>query len=82
MALAHELNKADNKGPLNEESSGAPFGEVIRDYKPLPDTIWRFGRPNYARLLPASNQGAQRGVSRGRGEQNREELGGGISPHC
>jgi hypothetical protein len=50
MALAHELNKADNKGLLNEESSGAPFGEVIRDYKPLPDTIWRFGRPNYSRV--------------------------------
>jgi len=50
MALAHELNKADNKGNLGEESSGVRFGEVIRDYQPLPDVTWRFGRPNYARV--------------------------------
>eukprot|EP00440_Ansanella_granifera_P043359 gb/GFBE01047000.1/.p1 GENE.gb/GFBE01047000.1/~~gb/GFBE01047000.1/.p1 ORF type:complete len:262 (+),score=90.24 gb/GFBE01047000.1/:1-786(+) len=50
MALAHELNPKDNKGNLSEESSGKPFGEIIRDYQPLPDTIWRFGKPNYARV--------------------------------
>jgi hypothetical protein len=50
MALAHELNPKDNKGDLSEESSGLPFGELIRDYKPLPTTVWRFGKPNYARV--------------------------------
>eukprot|EP00933_Yihiella_yeosuensis_P042810 TRINITY_DN3747_c0_g1_i2.p1 TRINITY_DN3747_c0_g1~~TRINITY_DN3747_c0_g1_i2.p1 ORF type:complete len:231 (+),score=61.24 TRINITY_DN3747_c0_g1_i2:79-771(+) len=50
MALYSELNKADNKGSLSEESKGLAFGEMIRDYEPLPDTVWRFGKPNYARV--------------------------------
>jgi len=50
MALAHELNPKDNTGDLSSESAGQPFGELIRDYKPLPGTIWRFGKPNYSRV--------------------------------
>jgi len=49
MALYGELNVKD-QGPLSEESSGKPFGEVIRDYEALPNTQWRFGKPNYARV--------------------------------
>mmetsp|Transcript_127977 Transcript_127977/g.410025 ORF Transcript_127977/g.410025 Transcript_127977/m.410025 type:complete len:210 (-) Transcript_127977:169-798(-) len=37
-------------GPLSEGSSGKPYGEIIRDYVPLPDTRWRSGRPNYSRV--------------------------------
>eukprot|EP00931_Biecheleriopsis_adriatica_P067200 TRINITY_DN41388_c0_g1_i1.p1 TRINITY_DN41388_c0_g1~~TRINITY_DN41388_c0_g1_i1.p1 ORF type:complete len:264 (-),score=74.18 TRINITY_DN41388_c0_g1_i1:241-1032(-) len=50
MALAHELNPADNKGNLSEESSGTTFGEMIRDYQPMEGVTWRFGKPNYARV--------------------------------
>jgi len=52
MALAHELDPKDNKGSLSDESRGlvAPFEEIIRDYEPLPETVWRFGKPNYARV--------------------------------
>lgn len=50
MALAHELNPKDNRGALSFESKGLPFGELIRDYEPLPTTVWRFGKPNYARV--------------------------------
>lgn len=53
MALAHELNPEETTGKLSVESTGAPFGEVIRDYEPLPDTKWRFGKPNYARVNAA-----------------------------
>eukprot|EP00927_Polykrikos_kofoidii_P037430 TRINITY_DN3157_c0_g1_i5.p1 TRINITY_DN3157_c0_g1~~TRINITY_DN3157_c0_g1_i5.p1 ORF type:complete len:249 (+),score=37.59 TRINITY_DN3157_c0_g1_i5:165-911(+) len=37
-------------GPLSDESMGAPWGEVIRNYEPKPGVSWRFGRPNYARV--------------------------------
>ena len=50
MALAHELDKSVETGSLSDESKGITFGEVIRDYEPLPDTKWRFGKPNYARV--------------------------------
>eukprot|EP00933_Yihiella_yeosuensis_P018528 TRINITY_DN15170_c0_g1_i1.p1 TRINITY_DN15170_c0_g1~~TRINITY_DN15170_c0_g1_i1.p1 ORF type:complete len:264 (+),score=71.02 TRINITY_DN15170_c0_g1_i1:73-864(+) len=53
MALAHELNPADNSGPLSDQSRGLSFGELIRDYEPLPDTKWRFGKPNYERVNKA-----------------------------
>mmetsp|Transcript_37744 Transcript_37744/g.120300 ORF Transcript_37744/g.120300 Transcript_37744/m.120300 type:complete len:249 (+) Transcript_37744:2176-2922(+) len=49
MALATELIATVHE-PLSEESSGQPYGEVIRDYEPLADTRWRFGTPNYARV--------------------------------
>jgi len=49
MALAKELNVKD-QGPLSEESSGKPYGEVIRDYEAVPGVQWRFGKPNYARV--------------------------------
>jgi len=49
MALFTELSVND-QGPLSEESSGKPFGEIIRDYEALPDVKWRFGKPNYARV--------------------------------
>jgi len=52
MALASEMKVAD-QGPLSEESSGKPYGEVIRDYEALPGTQWRFGKPNYARVNKA-----------------------------
>jgi len=73
MALAQELNKADNKGPLSEESSGKPFGEVIRDYKPLPDDLAiRQAKllPGQQDLLPAPHHGPQRGVFGGCGQQD------------
>jgi len=50
MALAHELDKSVDTGSLSDESKGLTFGEMIRDYEPLPDTKWRFGKPNYARV--------------------------------
>eukprot|EP00933_Yihiella_yeosuensis_P055269 TRINITY_DN53_c0_g1_i10.p1 TRINITY_DN53_c0_g1~~TRINITY_DN53_c0_g1_i10.p1 ORF type:complete len:250 (-),score=63.92 TRINITY_DN53_c0_g1_i10:605-1354(-) len=50
MALAHELNPKDNKGSLSDESKGMNYSELIRDYEPLPDTVWRFGKPNYAKV--------------------------------
>jgi len=48
MAMAHELDKSVETGSLSDESKGLTFGELIRDYEPLPDTKWRFGKPNYA----------------------------------
>lgn len=53
MALAHELNPEETTGVLSDESKGVPWGETIRDYDPLPDTIWRFGKPNYAKVNAA-----------------------------
>jgi len=53
MALAHELNPADNTGALSDESKGITFGENIRDFDPLPETKWRFGKPNYGRVNKA-----------------------------
>eukprot|EP00930_Biecheleria_cincta_P081711 TRINITY_DN709_c0_g1_i5.p1 TRINITY_DN709_c0_g1~~TRINITY_DN709_c0_g1_i5.p1 ORF type:complete len:230 (+),score=47.03 TRINITY_DN709_c0_g1_i5:89-778(+) len=50
MALAHELDKSVETGSLSDESKGLTYGELIRDYEPLPDTKWRFGKPNYARV--------------------------------
>jgi len=49
MALAKELNVND-QGPLSDESSGKPYGEIIRDYEAVPGVQWRFGKPNYARV--------------------------------
>jgi len=48
MAVFQELDKSVETGSLSDESKGATFGEVIRDYEPLPETKWRFGKPNYA----------------------------------
>ncbi|CAE8594901.1 unnamed protein product [Polarella glacialis] len=50
MAKAAEV--LDDKGPLSDESKGllAPYSELIRDYEPLPDARWRFGKPNYAKV--------------------------------
>jgi len=48
MALTRELDKSLDQGPLSDESKGVTYGELIRDYEPLPDTKWRFGKPNYA----------------------------------
>lgn len=53
MALAHELDKSVITGVLSDESRGVPWGELIRDYDPSPDTIWRFGKPNYERVNKA-----------------------------
>jgi len=53
MALAHELNPAENTGDLSDESKGVSWGEIIRDYEPAADIVWRFGRPNYARVNAA-----------------------------
>eukprot|EP00931_Biecheleriopsis_adriatica_P001819 TRINITY_DN10228_c0_g4_i1.p1 TRINITY_DN10228_c0_g4~~TRINITY_DN10228_c0_g4_i1.p1 ORF type:complete len:281 (+),score=35.57 TRINITY_DN10228_c0_g4_i1:53-844(+) len=50
MALAQELDPKDTTGNLSEESTGQAFGELIRDYQPNPGTVWRFGKPNYARV--------------------------------
>jgi len=38
----------DSKGPLSDESKGLTHGELIRDYEPLPTSVWRWGKPNYA----------------------------------
>jgi hypothetical protein len=50
MAMTWEMNKADQDATLSVESSGQPYGEVIRDYEPKAGVKWRFGRPNYARV--------------------------------
>eukprot|EP00930_Biecheleria_cincta_P103848 TRINITY_DN9594_c2_g1_i1.p1 TRINITY_DN9594_c2_g1~~TRINITY_DN9594_c2_g1_i1.p1 ORF type:complete len:254 (-),score=46.48 TRINITY_DN9594_c2_g1_i1:146-880(-) len=50
MALARELDPSEQQGSLSDESKGVTFGELIRDYEPMPDTKWRFGKPNYARV--------------------------------
>jgi len=50
MALMHELDASVQTRDLSEESKGLPWGENIRDYEPAPDTKWRFGLPNYARV--------------------------------
>jgi len=50
MALACELDVADQNSKLSEESSGSTRGEIIRDYEPHAGVKWRFGRPNYARV--------------------------------
>eukprot|EP00931_Biecheleriopsis_adriatica_P001821 TRINITY_DN10228_c0_g5_i1.p1 TRINITY_DN10228_c0_g5~~TRINITY_DN10228_c0_g5_i1.p1 ORF type:complete len:232 (+),score=65.28 TRINITY_DN10228_c0_g5_i1:77-772(+) len=50
MALAHELDASVTTGSLSDESKGLSNGEMIRDYEPLPDVKWRFGKPNYARV--------------------------------
>jgi len=57
MALAHELNIKDQDPNLSDESTGKAFGEIIRTYKPKPNTSWRFGKPNYARVNKAYFQG-------------------------
>lgn len=49
MALAHELDPAVTTGSLSDESKGSS-SELIRDYEPLPDTKWRFGKPDYSRV--------------------------------
>lgn len=49
MACAFEMDKQD-QGPLSDESRGAAWGEIIRDYDPVADTKWRWGKPNYARV--------------------------------
>mmetsp|Transcript_96790 Transcript_96790/g.242799 ORF Transcript_96790/g.242799 Transcript_96790/m.242799 type:complete len:269 (-) Transcript_96790:89-895(-) len=59
MAIATELVVTD-QGPLSEESSGKPYGEIIRDYEALPGTQWRFGKPNYARVNKAYFQGREK----------------------
>mmetsp|Transcript_96788 Transcript_96788/g.242792 ORF Transcript_96788/g.242792 Transcript_96788/m.242792 type:complete len:298 (+) Transcript_96788:72-965(+) len=56
MAIASELD-VSVQGSLSEESSGKPFGEIIRDYEPMPDVQWRFGKPNYARVNKAYFEG-------------------------
>jgi len=53
MALQHEFDPTQTQGPLSDESRGVSWGEVIRDYDPAPDTKWRFGKPNYARVNAA-----------------------------
>jgi len=50
MALAQELDATVTTGSLSEESKGLTHGELIRDYEPMPDVKWRFGKPNYARV--------------------------------
>mmetsp|Transcript_116839 Transcript_116839/g.342138 ORF Transcript_116839/g.342138 Transcript_116839/m.342138 type:complete len:271 (-) Transcript_116839:325-1137(-) len=52
MALAKELNIND-QGPLTEEATGKPYGEIIRDYEVEPGVQWRFGKPNYSRVNKA-----------------------------
>jgi hypothetical protein len=50
MALMHEMDPKDTASSLSDESKGVPWGETIRDYEPMPDTAWRYGRPSYARV--------------------------------
>lgn len=50
MALAHELNILDQGHILSDESKGLTHGELIRDYEPMEDVKWRFGKPNYAKV--------------------------------
>lgn len=53
MAMAHEFNFADQSKDLPPTSTGEAFGEVIRDYEPVPGVKWRFGKPNYERVNKA-----------------------------
>jgi len=39
-----------DQGPLSDASKGAPWGELIRDYEPVQNVQWRFGKPNYERV--------------------------------
>jgi hypothetical protein len=49
LALAHDADQSVQTGSLSDESKGLTYGELIRDYEPLPDTKLRpFGKPNYA----------------------------------
>lgn len=50
MALWADLQAAPKTGELAEDSTGALYGEIVRDYKPKAGVSWRFGRPNYARV--------------------------------
>mmetsp|Transcript_111249 Transcript_111249/g.314903 ORF Transcript_111249/g.314903 Transcript_111249/m.314903 type:complete len:272 (+) Transcript_111249:57-872(+) len=54
MALIQELDPNDKKGSLSKESTGVePYKELIRDYEPDPDVVWRFGKPNYSTVNKA-----------------------------
>jgi hypothetical protein len=57
MSMMHEMNPAETTGDLSDASRGGPWGEIIRDYQPEPDTKWRFGKPNYERVNKAYFQG-------------------------
>lgn len=51
MAMQWEFDPTNQKPELSEESQGLkPWGESIRDYKPVANTKWRFGLPNYSRV--------------------------------
>lgn len=55
--MVHEFDVTDQDLELTPESKGEPWGEIIRDYEPKPDTHWRFGKPNYARVNKAYFKG-------------------------
>jgi len=40
----------NDQGPLSEASKGVLWGELVRNYEPVPGVKWRFGKPNYERV--------------------------------
>jgi len=48
--MSLENNPNEEQGPLSDESTGADHGEIIRDYELAPDSTWRAGKPNYAKV--------------------------------
>jgi len=53
MAMVQELNLSDQSHDLPPQSTGAAWGEVIRDYVPNSDVKWRSGKPNYTKVNEA-----------------------------
>lgn len=49
MAMVQELD-INVQDKLSDESKGATYGEMIREYDPVDGVKWRFGTPNYARV--------------------------------
>ncbi|CAE7647488.1 unnamed protein product, partial [Symbiodinium sp. CCMP2456] len=42
------MAKKSQAQALSDESTGVPYGELIRDYEPPEGSSWRYGRPDYA----------------------------------
>eukprot|EP00439_Symbiodinium_sp_Y106_P035001 s4890_g4.t1 len=45
---APRMAKKSQAQALSDESTGVPYGELIRDYEPPEGSSWRYGRPDYA----------------------------------
>eukprot|EP00931_Biecheleriopsis_adriatica_P110786 TRINITY_DN85101_c0_g1_i1.p1 TRINITY_DN85101_c0_g1~~TRINITY_DN85101_c0_g1_i1.p1 ORF type:complete len:253 (+),score=48.87 TRINITY_DN85101_c0_g1_i1:67-825(+) len=50
LSLSPKPSAKEAQCDLSEFCTGEAFGEVIRDYKPDPNTTWRSGKPNFAQV--------------------------------